>query len=142
GADTMRRYGMLNAELDPYSSEAVLWLMPDFYCRPRPADFSGSCQLFWLRRDMLQGLLSGKSTVLLLSSYEQEEICFLSGGEDVPCTSRYGLQIKDLHAAVDACEFRFPGGRAGFIPCAANPLLLYVHIPGTGEQLELIGVEP
>lgn len=142
GSDTLKRYGMLNAELEPYSSVAVLWLMPDSYCRPRPSDFSGSCQLFWLRRDMLQALLSAKTTALLLGSFEQEQACLLNGGEHVPLVSRYGLQMNVKHAAVDACEFNFPGGRAGFIPCAANPLLLYVHIPGTGAHLELIGVEP
>jgi hypothetical protein len=85
--------------------------------------------------------LSGKSTALLLSSYEQEQVCFLKASADVSYLRPFRLQVNAAEVAVEACEFKFPEGRAGFIPCAANPLLLYVHILGTGEQLELIGVE-
>lgn len=142
GTDTLKRYGMLNAELEPYSSVAVLWLKPDSYCRPRPADFSGACQLFWLRRDMVQHLLRTQPTTLLLNSYEQEQVCALNFGEHDACISSYRLRLNGANAAVDACEFNFPGGRAGFIPCAANPLLLYVSLPSEGIRIELIDVKP
>jgi len=141
GADTLLRYGILNAELEPFSGKAVLWLLPDSYCRPRPVDFSGNCQLFWLRRDMLQGLLSAKSIQLLLSSYGQEQPCVLNGGEDAPFISPFRLQLNDATIEVDACEFSFHGGRAVFMPCAANPLLLSVELPGVDAYLELVGVE-
>ena len=87
---------------------------------------------------MLRSLLSGKPSEILLGSYTQREACALS----VPYIRSYRLQAEAMTGMVDACEFSFRGGRAGFIPCAANPLLLYVSLPSEGVYVELTGVEP